>query len=252
MSASDRQEKLKEQCIQARERWTDRWDSIAALDPDYVEAFLSLKSVPLRNKHLSAKVQEFILIAIDAATTHMYTTGVQTHIKAALAYGASAAEIMEVIELTSAVGIHACNLGAPLLLEVLQEEGLGGPTPLLDSRREQLKADFIEKRGYWSSSWDPVLQIDPEFFEGYVNFSSVPWLKGVLDPKVKELVYCAFDAATTHLHERGLKIHMRNALRYGATLEEIMEVLELASLMGIHGPLVSAPILRQELRNKAS
>ena len=42
------------------------------------------------------------------------------------------------------------------------------------------------------------------------------------------------DAATTHLYEPGLRQHIRNALRYGATKEEIMEVLELVSVLGIH------------------
>ena len=44
--------------------------------------------------------------------------------------------------------------------------------------------------------------------------------------KVKELVYCAFDAAATHLYKPGLKLHMKNVLMYGGTAEEIMEVLE--------------------------
>ena len=35
------------------------------------------------------------------------------------------------------------------------------------------------------------------------------------------------DAAATHLYVPGLKLHMRNALRYGATTGELMEVLEM-------------------------
>ena len=46
------------------------------------------------------------------------------------------------------------------------------------------------------------------------------------DPKVKELVYCAFDVASTHLWLPGLKLHIRNALGYGATPTEVMEVIE--------------------------
>jgi alkylhydroperoxidase/carboxymuconolactone decarboxylase family protein YurZ len=121
-----------------------------------------------------------------------------------------------------------------------------GPEPL-DARREALKASFIENRGYWHPSWEGLLELDPEMFETYVEFSSVPWRTGVLEPKVKELMYCAFDAAATHLYVPGLKLHMRNALRYGATKEEIMEMLEIVSVIGIHGAQLAAPLLEQAL-----
>jgi alkylhydroperoxidase/carboxymuconolactone decarboxylase family protein YurZ len=51
-------------------------------------------------------------------------------------------------------------------------------------------------------------------------------------PKVKELVYIAIDCTTMQLYVPGLKLHIRNAVRLGATPEEAMEVFEMASLMG--------------------
>ena len=65
--------------------------------------------------------------------------------------------------------------------------------------------------------------------------------------QVKELIYCAFDCAATHLYTPGLKLHMKNVLGYGGTAEEIMEVLELASLLSISTMDVGLPILEQEL-----
>lgn len=65
--------------------------------------------------------------------------------------------------------------------------------------------------------------------------------------QIKELIYCAFDAAATHLYQPGLKLHMRNAIRYGATPEEIMEVLEIATLLSLHTATVAAPILEREI-----
>ena len=64
---------------------------------------------------------------------------------------------------------------------------------------------------------------------------------------MKELIYIAIDAATTHLYEPGLRQHMRNALNYGATKEEIMEVLELVSVLGIHACTLGVPVLIEEL-----
>lgn len=218
------------------------------LDPEFVRAYLHFSAVPWRKGHLEPKVKEFCYIAVDAAATHLYEPGIRQHVRAALEAGATGREVMEVLELTSTLGIHACNVGVPLLLEVLEEEGLrDGPKPL-DEHRQRLKEEFTANRGYWSAIWDGLLELDPELFEAYIELSSVPWKTGVLEPKVKEFVYIAFDASATHMFEPGLKLHIRNAVRYGATADEVMEILEIASVIGVHACTVAAPILADELR----
>ena len=96
--------------------------------------------------------------------------------------------------------------------------------------------------------WDQMLTLDPEFFEAYVNFSAVPWRHGVLEPTVREFIYVAIDAATTHLYAPGTRVHIRNAIRLGATRQEIMEVLELTSVLSIHSTTHGVPILLEELQ----
>ncbi|WP_052344973.1 carboxymuconolactone decarboxylase family protein [Thermocrispum municipale] len=114
-------------------------------------------------------------------------------------------------------------------------------------RQNELREKFIAERGYWNAFWEGLLSLDPSFFEAYLNFSAVPWRTGVLEPKIKELIYVAIDASTTHLYEPGLRQHIRNALSYGATKEEIMEVLELTSVLGIHTCTMGVPVLMEEL-----
>src|ERR1039457_6728496 len=104
----------------------------------------------------------------------------------------------------------------------------------LNAAQREIKARFIKERLSWNALWDQLLAWDPEFFEAYFNFSAVPWRRSVLPPKVKELIYIAIDASTTHLYAPGLRRHIRNALKLGATREEILEVLELISVLGIH------------------
>jgi alkylhydroperoxidase/carboxymuconolactone decarboxylase family protein YurZ len=118
----------------------------------------------------------------------------------------------------------------------------------LTARQEKLKAEFIANRGYWSELWDGVLALSPDFFEAYGEFSSVPWKTGTLEPKIREFVYIAVDASGTHLYEPGTRIHMANALRFGATPEEIMEVLALVSVLGIHTVSMGLPVLLDELK----
>jgi alkylhydroperoxidase/carboxymuconolactone decarboxylase family protein YurZ len=241
------QQAIKDDFVRVRGTWGEPWQRMLELDPAFVRAYLDLSAVPLRRTPgvLEPKVRELLFIAVDAAATHLYTPGVRQHVQAALDAGATPAEVMEVLELTSTLGIHAANIGIPILAEVLEEQGLrDGPAPL-DERQERLKAEFTATRGYWHEFWDEILELDPDLFEAYVAFSSVPWHTGTLEPKVKELVYCAFDASATHLYVPGLKLHLRNALGHGATVAEILEMFEVASVVGIHAATVGAPILAE-------
>ncbi|MEU7816919.1 carboxymuconolactone decarboxylase family protein [Pseudonocardia sp. NPDC049154] len=148
------QQRVKDEFVRVRGTWGEPWQRILELDPAFLEAYLRFSSVPwTAASHLEPKVKEFVYIAADAAATHLYEPGIRQHVAAALRHGATPAEIMEVLELTSTLGIHACNIGVPLLLEVLEEEGLRtGPAPL-DERRERLKAEFTAHRGYWHEFW---------------------------------------------------------------------------------------------------
>lgn len=245
-----RQEEIKARFIEVRKTWGEPWDAVLRLDPDFLLAYLDFSAVPWRHGTLEPKVKEFIYIAIDANATHMYLPGVRQHVAAALDAGATGQEIMEVLELAATLGIHAMNIGVPILTEVLREEGLRtGPAPL-NERQEEIKAEFTANRGYWHEFWDEMLELDPELLAAYTEFSSVPWRSGTLEPKLKEFIYIAFDTAATHLYVKGLKAHIKNAIGYGATAREILEVMEIASVLGIHGVTGAAPILAEELAKR--
>jgi alkylhydroperoxidase/carboxymuconolactone decarboxylase family protein YurZ len=117
----------------------------------------------------------------------------------------------------------------------------------LTRRQRKLRERFKKERNYWSQIWETLLREDPDFFEHFLNFSSHPFIRGSLPPKVKELVLIAVNAATTHLYEPGLRIHIANALKAGATKEEILEVFELVSLIGMHSCSLGIPVLLEEM-----
>ncbi|CAG4897712.1 carboxymuconolactone decarboxylase family protein [Paraburkholderia gardini] len=240
-------QRIKEKFVRVHGAWNAAWDSMLRLDAGFVDAYLTFSEVPQRKRYLDDKTREFIALAADACATQLHAPGVAHHLERALSFGATREELMEVLELISTIGIHTSNVGVPVLLEVLEEEGMRAGPPPLDERRLALKAGFEKNRGYWHPSWDGLLELDPDLFDAYLAFSSVPWRTGPLSPKVKELIYCAFDASATHLYVPGLKLHMRNALHYGATAEEIMEMLEIVSTTGIHGAELGAPLLEAAL-----
>ena len=101
--------------------WNPLWEQFHEVDPDFLEAYLAFRSVPQSSGPLEQKYKELILIAVNAATTHLYGPGVRRHIQNALKAGATREEILEAIQLTTVMGIHSCNLAIPILLEEVEK-----------------------------------------------------------------------------------------------------------------------------------
>jgi alkylhydroperoxidase/carboxymuconolactone decarboxylase family protein YurZ len=115
-----------------------------------------------------------------------------------------------------------------------------------DDRREKLKQDFITRRGYWADAWDQLIEFDPDYFAAYLELSS-PSPSSQLDAKTRELICIAIDVAATHLYRPGARIHIRRAIELGASPTEIIEVFELASLIGVHAVVEGVGLLTKEL-----
>jgi alkylhydroperoxidase/carboxymuconolactone decarboxylase family protein YurZ len=75
-----------------------------------------------------------------------------------------------------------------------------------------------------------------------------PWTNGVLPRKDIELISLAVNAACTNLSEGGTRRHIRGALAAGATRDEIMMTIKVATLLAIHTCSLGAPILLEEAK----
>ena len=109
--------------------------------------------------------------------------------------------------------------------------------------------DKAESTGPWD---EPALakfrEWDPSFVDQCLKMSNDPWTSGVLPRKDVELISIAVNAACTNLSAGGTRRHIRGALEAGATREEILMVLKIASLLSIHTASLGAPILLEEAK----
>jgi alkylhydroperoxidase/carboxymuconolactone decarboxylase family protein YurZ len=111
--------------------------------------------------------------------------------------------------------------------------------------------DYI-RRGDFNPLWEQMRQLDPQFVEAYLRFRDVPHKSGPLPQKMKELILVAINAATTHMYAPGVRRHMAAALKAGATREELLETIELVTIMGIHSVNLAVPILLEEVEKAKS
>jgi alkylhydroperoxidase/carboxymuconolactone decarboxylase family protein YurZ len=116
----------------------------------------------------------------------------------------------------------------------------------LNERQRQLRDAFIKLRGYWGPQHDTLLRLSADLFEAHSQSASLPWVKGVIEPKVKEFVYIALDVNASHLYEPGLRLHLNNAARFGATIEELAHVLIVVGSVGLNTFEAGLPIVIEE------
>jgi alkylhydroperoxidase/carboxymuconolactone decarboxylase family protein YurZ len=83
-----------------------------------------MSTSPWRTGVLSAKFVELVSLAINVACTNLNAEGTRRHIRGALDAGATRDEILFLYKMASIMSIHACSLGAPILLEEAKAAGV--------------------------------------------------------------------------------------------------------------------------------
>jgi alkylhydroperoxidase/carboxymuconolactone decarboxylase family protein YurZ len=105
--------------------------------------------------------------------------------------------------------------------------------------------------GQWNTAWDPFFELDPVWTDEFMACRGGIYKSGVLSAKEVELISIAFDASFTHMYAPGTRRHIKAALKHGATMEEIMEVLKICVAQGVQACNLGVPILAEELRRRS-
>jgi alkylhydroperoxidase/carboxymuconolactone decarboxylase family protein YurZ len=233
---------------------TGPWDepALAKLrewDATWAEQCLRMSTNPWTSGLLPRKFVELVGVALNAACTNLNPDGTRRHIRAAVEAGATRDQILMILKMASVMSIHSCSLGAPILLEEAKTAGTkpskknAGPTPACDRMRAV---------GQWNTAWDPFFELDPAWTEEFMATAISIYGSGLFTPKEVELLSIAFDASYTHMYAPGTRRHIKGALKAGATMEEIMEVLKLCVVHGVQACNLGVPILAKEFRAKGA
>ncbi|WP_165235451.1 carboxymuconolactone decarboxylase family protein [Aquisphaera insulae] len=228
---------------------TGPWDegALARLkewDPAWAEQGLAMSANPWTSGVLPGKTVELVALAWCSACTNLNAEGTRRHIRGALDAGASRDEVLMVLKMASMLSIHTCSLAAPILLEEARAAGLQ-PTP--KGAVATPVCDRMKAAGEWNTAWDPFFDLDPSWTEAFIAAGAPVYIGHVLSPKLAELLSLAFDASITHMYSPGTRRHIAAALKQGATVEEVMEVLKICVALGVQACNLGVPILAEEL-----
>lgn len=231
----EEQREAQERWMELRGFWSSMFDELLFLSPGYVTRYAELSAHP--GDVLERKFKEFVHIAVDCTTTHLYHRGTRSHINNAFDHGATVDELLEVIILTSTIGVHSSTKGASLVREVLDPDGVEKP--------EGPDTELREKLGYWSDEAGALAELDRDHLEHYANLLSLAWETGPLEPHEKHLILLATEITPTRMNADAARIHIENASSAGASDDEILAVIETASVTGVHA-MDGTTILVQE------
>lgn len=197
-------------------------------DPALVAAFEQLgredRSV------LTPEFRALVQLSLAAACTQLDLPAIEQAIDRARAHGSTFERVRSVSRITSTVGIHSATTGLPILSDVLRERG--DTLPGTAAERAAVRRRFIELRGGWHPIWDTVADADPALLDDYCQVSEVVWGDPALEPWEQELICVAFDVATSHLYEPGVRLHIAGALGKGASIAMVQEVIAMACAVG--------------------
>jgi alkylhydroperoxidase/carboxymuconolactone decarboxylase family protein YurZ len=207
---------------------------IRGASPTCYEAVAQFWRAPFESAHLPARMKELILLAVHAAATTLSKEAVERHVERAQAAGASVEDIIDVLVSIVSLANHAVYFAVPVLEEELKALGQeeAGATDV-DADLERAKDHFVHVRGFWNAERDKLATQMPAYFKALLKLGTESWQHGSLTRKERELICIAIDCSVTHAYAPGLRIHIRNAIREGATREEILEVFQLAALLGV-------------------
>ena len=234
---------------QASGPWDPILEQLREWDSKGADLLVNVSTNPWTNGILPLKTIELICVALNAACTNLQPNGTRRHIRAALEAGATRDEILVVLKMGFGLGIHSCSLGAPILLEEAKAAGVS-PTP-----KEGISTpacDTMRAIGQWNTAWDPFFELDPLWTNQFFAFGASIYQGSGFTQKDIELLSIALDASYTHMYPPGTRRHIKTALKLGATIEEIMEVLKLCVVQGVEAVNLGVPILAEELSRRSA
>lgn len=144
----------------------DALEHLREWDPAWAAQYERVAVTPWRAGALPHKTSALVLVALNASCTARNAAGTRGAIRAALAAGASRDEVLLVLKMAALLAIHACSLGAPILLAELPATGdaaASSPDPVATPA-----CDAMRDLGQWNPAWDPFLNLDPVWTDQFM------------------------------------------------------------------------------------
>jgi alkylhydroperoxidase/carboxymuconolactone decarboxylase family protein YurZ len=238
-AAADAQRaRIKAYYIQERGYWRPWTETLLAVSPSFVQHYANYAGHPARTGPLTARMVELIYVGLDASSSHLFASGLHTHLQKARAVGATEADIFDVLHLVAVQGIASVGQAADILAEFTE----GGEASSVDAA---LQARIDRLGPSHALSLQAIARQDPGYLEVLLAFIEQGRPEAGLTPAERSLVQLALHACFTAFNPDAVRQIIGTALAQGLTRPELLQAIQLGAHLAVHGTALGADVFRQ-------
>lgn len=229
---------IKEFFIRERGYWRPWTDTMLQACPGFVEQYASYAGYPARTGPLTPRMVELIYVALDSSSSHLFASGLQTHLRRAMEVGATPSDIFDVLHLVAVQGAASVCQAANILAEcsgLHAEEELDG--------RLQARINALSEEH--ALSLRAMAHMDPGYVEALLDLveHGRP-ATGGLTPSERSLVQLALHACFTAFNPEATRQIIVAALDQGVSRAELLQAIQLGAHLSVHGTALGADTFR--------
>lgn len=205
-------------------------DALLRVRPASVLRYLDLIDSVDRNWPFDAYLLQLMCVAGDAVLTHIAPEGIELHARLAIGAGASAAQVLEALEI-------AAMCGARSLIHPAPAPAYAGGGPVLEARAAEKARNsrhrFEEVFGSVPRWLERQFALDPGYASALVDLCLAP-PQSALSVRDRVLICYGVCACPATLDSEGSDFFAAAALRCGVTDGDLEAVRKVVTLLGLH------------------
>jgi alkylhydroperoxidase/carboxymuconolactone decarboxylase family protein YurZ len=230
--------RIKDYFVAERGYWRPWTETMLQANPAFVQQYARYAGYPARSGPLSARMVELIYVGLDASASHLFESGLRTHVKRALEAGATPADVFDVLHLVAVQGVASACQAAAIVEEL---SAAAGPPPLdaaLQARIGRLGASH-------ALALEPMARMDPGYAGVLLDFLEQGRPGTGLAPTERSLVQLALHACFTAFNPAAVREIVATALAQGLQRAELLQAIQLGAHLAVHGSALGADVFRQ-------
>jgi alkylhydroperoxidase/carboxymuconolactone decarboxylase family protein YurZ len=226
---------IKERFIAARGYWRPWAETMLQECPGFVEQYACYAGYPARTGPLTERMVELIYVGLDASSSHLFQSGLHTHMKRALEVGATRADIFDVLHLVAVQGLASTCQAADILAECIDLTEAAGIDEKLQARIDKLGP----RHALGLSS---VARLDPGYAQVLLDFIECGGPAEGLTAAERSLVQLALHACFTAYNPGAVRQIVMTALAQDLKPAELLQAIQLGAHLAVHGTALGANV----------
>lgn len=230
--------RIKDFFVSERGYWRPWTETMLQVNPGFVQQYAHYAGYPARSGPLSERMVELIYVALDASASHLFESGLRTHMKRARESGATEADIFDVLHLVAVQGVASVCQATDILAEFIDLTELAAIDGQLQARIDRLGPAH-------ALPLSAVARLDRGYAEVLLDFVEQGRPGAGLTPAERSLVQLALHACFTAFNPGAVRQIVATALSQGLTPAELLQAIQLGAHLAVHGTALGATVYRQ-------